>query len=881
MKSKSRGAASGQTLLAQGEPMVWLTGGMFAIACAMILSLLAFILAQGLATHWQRPFAIYPLNAGGFVAGELQNIQPYTISRQSLGELDPISRAKAESLLADREQALSSQRYLRTGNYDVGNRHFAFLPEIAIDSKLPFFPKDLWLMERREWGILYGFPTQLRATFAPAQDADYQQLSVLATQFEQVIDPSAIADAKSFQQSLNSVLLTKAEALARTFQSNDISTREARNIEQATQTAMSRSRTVHHQMETAKIQLGRSDRELSSVRTTIRQAELRDGTDLQTIGDEAIELASTQANIMAQADDALASATAWERELLNDKSSLATLGKIKQAISDQSQETIKSMDETLAVYKANRDRLPATSRNALNVAFETALRATQSQYAVNQKIIRLEQLSKSQTIQMQLPIAEAMGDFELPTSLLEGKSDEIPANLAAAFESQEKQIDAPKLSTATPIKLSESHTLLVLQGGTECPFYLVVVRRSGLDAVGASAESEIQKDLAKPSEVYKMVSKDVLVSDIVRFTSPNQLSWLGKLNLYIERWIEFLFGSPREAGIEGGFFPALWGTVVMTLIMSIAVMPFGVMAALYMREYAKSGWLLSLIRISINNLAGVPSIVYGVFGLAFFCYTIGGYIDGGPTKAGFAAWPSGTWFVAFAGTAVCGTTAFFLAFVGSGSPAQQSKLRKRVASMSGLFWFASLIGLVALFAKSPFFSGFYEASLPNPTFGKGCLLWASCTLALLTLPVVIVATEEALSSVPNSLREGSYACGAGKWQTLQRIVLPYARPGIITGFILAMARGAGEVAPMMLVGAIPLATDLPLDLEFPFFHGSRSFMHLGFQIYSLGFQSQNSEAAKPMVFTATLLLLTLVTLLNVTAIWLRARLRKRFQGSQF
>jgi ABC-type phosphate transport system permease subunit len=210
-----------------------------------------------------------------------------------------------------------------------------------------------------------------------------------------------------------------------------------------------------------------------------------------------------------------------------------------------------------------------------------------------------------------------------------------------------------------------------------------------------------------------------------------------------------------------------------------------------------------------------------------------------------------------------------------------SASRKRVASFAGLFWVLCLVGFVLLLVKTPYFDGFYQASLPNPTFGKGCLLWASCTLALLTLPVVIVSTEEALSAVPNSLREGSYACGAGKWQTLQRIVLPYARPGIITGFILSMARGAGEVAPMMLVGAIPLATELPLDGEFPFFHGSRSFMHLGFQIFSLGFQSQNSEAAKPMVFTATLLLLTIVTLLNVAAIWLRARLRKRFQSSQF
>jgi phosphate transport system permease protein len=158
-------------------------------------------------------------------------------------------------------------------------------------------------------------------------------------------------------------------------------------------------------------------------------------------------------------------------------------------------------------------------------------------------------------------------------------------------------------------------------------------------------------------------------------------------------------------------------------------------------------------------------------------------------------------------------------------------------------------------------------------------MWASLTLALLTLPVVIVATEEALAAVPNSMREGSYACGASKWQTIRRIVLPRAMPGITTGMILAMARGAGEVAPLMLVGAVKLAPELPLDGSFPFVHPERSFMHLGFHIYDLGFQSQNSEAAKPMVFTTTLLLITIVVVLNLAAIAVRARLHRRFKGS--
>ncbi len=292
---------------------------------------------------------------------------------------------------------------------------------------------------------------------------------------------------------------------------------------------------------------------------------------------------------------------------------------------------------------------------------------------------------------------------------------------------------------------------------------------------------------------------------VVRAYPANQLRWIDRLGIYASRWTEFLTAEPREANSEGGVFPAIFGTVLMTLIMSFAVAPLGVMAALYLREYAKAGAAVSAVRIAVNNLAGVPSIVFGVFGLGFFCYLIGARLD----------------------------------------------------------------------------ELFFAARLPNPTFGKGGLLWASMTLALLTLPVVIVATEEALSAVPNSMREGSYACGAGKWQTIRRIVLPRAMPGILTGMILAMARGAGEVAPLMLVGAVKLAPELPLDSVFPYLHPERSFMHLGFHIYDLGFQSQNSEAAKPMVFTTTLLLMALIFALNVAAVRLRSRLRRKFVSAAF
>ncbi len=337
--------------------------------------------------------------------------------------------------------------------------------------------------------------------------------------------------------------------------------------------------------------------------------------------------------------------------------------------------------------------------------------------------------------------------------------------------------------------------------------------KAEMDAEFARITREI-RELNEQNDRFVLVmksaqgeGKNIGLADVVRAVPANQLGFFARLGVYFDRWWEYLADDPREANTEGGIKPAIFGTALMTMVMSVLVVPVGVLAALYLREYSKGGPVVSAVRIAVNNLAGVPSIVFGVFGLGFFCYLVGGGID----------------------------------------------------------------------------QVFFSAKLPNPTFGTGGLMWASFTLALLTLPVVIVATEEALAAVPSSMREGSYACGGSKWQTIRRIVLPRAMPGIMTGMILAMARGAGEVAPLMLVGAVKLAPELPgqINTIAPYFHVERSFMHLGFHIYDLGFQSPNSEAAKPMVFTTTLLLIALVALLNIAAAWLRARLRRKFAGSQF
>jgi phosphate transport system permease protein len=305
--------------------------------------------------------------------------------------------------------------------------------------------------------------------------------------------------------------------------------------------------------------------------------------------------------------------------------------------------------------------------------------------------------------------------------------------------------------------------------------------------------------------LYSGEERVIPLGQVVGTTAANQLSWPARAALSCSHLWSFMVEKPREANTEGGIWPAIFGTFVMTLLMSAAVTPVGVIAAIYLREYARQGVLVRIVRIAVNNLAGVPSIVFGVFGLGFFVYIVGGGID----------------------------------------------------------------------------SLFFSEKLPTPTFGTGGILWSALTLALMTVPVVIVATEESVAAVPRGAREGSLACGASKWQTIQRVVLPAAVPGILTGLILAMARGAGEVAPLMLVGVVKLAPSLPLDGIYPFFHLDQKFMHLGFHIYDLGFQSPDSEAARPMVFATTLLLIALVMALNLGAIVLRERIRRRFATSAF
>ena len=332
--------------------------------------------------------------------------------------------------------------------------------------------------------------------------------------------------------------------------------------------------------------------------------------------------------------------------------------------------------------------------------------------------------------------------------------------------------------------------------------------RAGFDQQYAELQKRLQAlytDIGRDSIVVTVMDGSEInmpLSKVIKAWQPNGMTFFEKLGFYFESLWSFISDDPREANTEGGIFPAIFGTVMMVLLMSVMVTPLGVIAAVYLREYAKQGPLIRVIRIAVNNLAGVPSIVYGIFGLGFFVYVVGGSID----------------------------------------------------------------------------QLFYQEGLPAPTFGTPGLMWSSLTLAILTLPVVIVATEEGLARIPRSLREGSLALGATKAETIWRVVLPMASPAIMTGLILAVARAAGEVAPLMLVGVVKLAPSLPLDGNFPFLHLERKFMHLGFHIYDVGFQSPNVEAARPLVYATAFLLVLVIVVLNLFAINLRNKLRERYRA---
>jgi phosphate ABC transporter permease subunit PstA len=674
--ARRRRVTGSPSILARGEPMLWLTGGSLVVCITMIVGLLGWVAWSGLPTFWPGPVAQVTTHDGRVLLGELNREDEYALDEQSLSALLPAVRDSAQRWMAENDGRLRRE-LLRTGNYELFNTHFDWVGrhEVAAESR----PEWAVVVERTEWGRFYGTPSAFVVTHP-----------VLADRKAEDYDPAAaLAEA---QQRLRELVPADGAGLG----------------------------------------------VVAERRVAGKRREVLIAPDEIASGDR----------VKAVAEIWRGPGVAWEQFLAHHDEVRARVAEV-EALREHEIGAVNARleDERLRLRETMLDHPPGA-------AWETAY----------------EELRHARRDPDPSLVAVAQRRLEAVERDL-GRPDPVLAAVLVEVEAAEARANAEFETLAARIEAIERE----------------------------AQRKRLWLDTSRPG-----FDRGIPLAEIVRAYPGNQLELAERIAIFLARWWEFFSDDPREANAEGGIFPAIFGTVLMTLIMCLAVVPFGVLASLYLREYAKAGPIISMVRIAVNNLAGVPSIVFGVFGLGFFCYIVGASID----------------------------------------------------------------------------ELFYAARLPAPTFGKGGLIWASLTLALMTAPVVIVATEEALAAVPNSMREGSYACGASKWQTIRRIVLPRAMPGIMTGAILAMARGAGEVAPLMLVGAVKLAPELPFDFAPPF-GTNRSFMHLGFHVYDLGFQSQNSEAAKSLVYTTTLLLIGTIALLNFTAIRLRARLRRRFVSAAF
>ncbi len=820
-KGRSRLSRPGISMMAQGEPMVWFTGGTLAVSLAMIVGLLCWVIYNGSVTFWPKPIYKVRLNDGQYVMGEIFSEEDYTLREDMLSTLSESDQQSAKELLASPNRTAVHRRQFRTGNFDITNEHFRWISDFQFQNPTQTQPQWAVTVERTEWGRFYGDPVRYSVeTIRKVTDLEQRYADIilfLQNQFRWTIS----AEQKAIINANLPALQEKHQEL------RDI------NI-QAFLDEFSEARGG----ETVEVMAGFSTVALKNYKPDPNQ------------------------NVKG----------------------------IKYVWEGTEESWAKFKEEHLRSRKRylNRRQLEKHDIGAINYVMEKGrLSVRQAELDYDVQVLE-DAVAKRENIRTIEAIRKELGQT---LKAITDSVDVLPEELQAVVEQLKPAVrsyyqDQARQYETTVADIDSKLSAVPEEVQKIVNDYLAVQKQA--DADTAQIQKTIDESKAENAR-YRLtlvtaqsVEKELAVDEIVRAYPANQLSSGDKWAIYFDRWGEFLVDDPREANSEGGVFPAIWGTVTMTLIMCLVVAPFGVLAALYLREYAKDGVIVSIIRIAINNLAGVPSIVFGVFGLGFFCYVFGTYTDGGPKAINVVPFATGTWYIV-----LLITLGLIVAAILCNVWLVRRKNNLRLANQTWLYsipaflWCAALTITIILLVKIPFFDGFFEASLPNPTFGKGGLLWAALTLALLTLPVVIVATEEALSAVPNSLREGSFATGASKWQTIRRVVLPHATPGIMTGMVLAMARGAGEVAPLMLVGAVKLAPELPVDMTAPFIHLERSFMHLGFHIYDLGFQSQNSEAAQPMVYTTTLLLVGIIFVLNITAILLRNRLRKRFSVGHF
>jgi len=894
-----RGNAGGAALAARGEPMVWLTGGALVIALLMISGLLLLILTNGIGTFWPRPIVQLELqtpsstpgsSSAPIVMGEPSRTEKLPLTRDLIAAMPGDAAGLATKFLGEREQRPISREQLRTGNFDLTGKHFQWIHEFEVAEGGRRFPHWAILVERMENGRFYGEPVAFLTEFRRPISGDEERfaaiLSVLGAQQSTLTgDDRAtfLKMAEILKAKTNEARRNSSATFVKKFRDDATFSRQNLFVVPTSKSGETVEKTPENSpaSTTASVTPTKPERANSTNSSGMAVAKSTANTKtvaptvpsptspvgLANAGSGTIPLddlpkGDSVTAVIYQYDGAEA---AWERYVERHPQSVAL----------RHRKWLLTKHDLGAINR----RMEHSRLMLKNAQLETGANQLEDLVKESRELDRLRDAEKKS-----LALADQIAGL-VETLFEEPSARDLARRMARRLGEQSR----------TRLAELERRGAGISARIEDLPDAAKSAVRSTLE-VDTEAAAQTSQTLAEVGQIQQELIRDKLrmrisdgreadlaLGEIVRAYPANQLSTGEKFGIYFSRWREFLTEEPREANSEGGVFPAIWGTVAMTLIMSLFVTPFGVLAALYLREYARPGLFVSAVRISINNLAGVPSIVFGVFGLGFFSYVMGAYIDGGPRHANFTPWPAGAWLAWLGVLALVAVVAFVLGLVSMTSRrAETARWKIWCGRLSVTGWIVASGLFLLLLAKTPFFDGFYRASLPaDPTFGKGGLLWASLTLALLTLPVVIVATEEALASVPNSMREGSYACGASKWQTIWRIVLPRALPGIMTGMILAMARGAGEVAPLMLVGAKKIASDLPIDTIPPYVHADRSFMHLGFHIFDLGFQSQNSIAAQDLVFTTTLLLICLIATLNLSAIWLRGRLRRKFSGSQF
>ncbi|MEX0794339.1 MAG: ABC transporter permease subunit [Pirellulaceae bacterium] len=851
----------GLSVLAQGEPMIWLSGGALALSLVMIFGLLGLVIYQGMATFWPGNVYRMELVDDSIQMGEETNRESFNLSIDNLDSLSEQAAERARVAIAEAggESVVTKRKQYRTGNFDLTNTHFHWINQFELKPDQPTTPEWALVVERVEWGRFYGEPTRFSLTHWRTISAEEEQLAEIQRFFE--------VNAYRLDE-----LVPPDEPIEEPADAAPEDAQEDQTEPEAEEPAADAEPRQPTPREQYAAEIEALTEQLTQVRAENVEAFLEEQADSEhrkiAILDNGQEL---------------------EWEAIEGEPNVLRLREITEGPAQSWAEFQRYHDEV-------RGRFYEIKRIEKHEVGEVSLRQEEARLSIRrQELAHRILIEPSATelynlrVQAEAVLAERARDEAIAAQVKKRFGDD--SRLALLAEGYLRAIIVQQEELLEELQARRLEIEKLLEGIPPAAWAAIehyIETRLEVDERTLELNHRIE-DLRDQNERIRLIAttaqgieKELALGDIVRAFPANQLTTLGRLGVYGSRWREFLLDDPREANAEGGVFPAIWGTVAMTMIMSLIVVPFGVLAALYLREYAKPGTVVSAIRISINNLAGVPSIVFGVFGYGFLIFVLGAYIDGGPANAGLPIMPPLWWWGMMTLLAVVAVAAFLLSVYSLGMRRKMTARRSQwVSSVTLLTWVIATGIFVTVLATTPYFGGFYQAGLPNPTFGKGALIWASLTLALLTLPVVIVATEEALSAVPNSLREGSYGCGASKWQTLKRIVLPHAMPGIMTGMILAMARGAGEVAPLMLVGVLKLAPELPVDLTPPFVHLDRSFMHLGFHIFDLGFQSPNSEAAKPMVFTTTLLLIGVIALLNLTAIWLRARLRKQFQSGQF